>query len=232
VLCGLEPKPEGRRVLGSDVEGRGKGFELDIAGLSRLFRNNVKIGSRSEARSSLHKSMIETINSTFPHASGLVNYLKSNKMKFQVADAIAHKTQNDTAKRYKVNLWIYDKEIYFLHVHVMGKKCKILIPSLKLVHKWPNVLPEFKLDQEAIKFILRGADVMRPGIINVQECLSKFPFLKKYSPVAVGCKKNPYAFAVGFLQQDAETLRSAKKGVAITNLHYLDDFLWRGSTVP
>lgn len=41
--------------------------------------------------------------------------------------------------------------------------CRPIIPTLRLLHKYPNLLPRMQVDQGAIKFVLSGANVMCPG---------------------------------------------------------------------
>ena len=37
-------------------------------------------------------------------------------------------------------------------------------PALKLLHKYPDILPKIQVDRGAIKFVLKAADVMCPGM--------------------------------------------------------------------
>ena len=43
---------------------------------------------------------------------------------------------------------------------------EIVIPSLKLVHMMPSILPRTQIDKGGIKFILSGADIMCPGLTS------------------------------------------------------------------
>jgi PUA domain protein len=40
------------------------------------------------------------------------------------------------------------------------------IPALRLVHKYPRILPQVQVDRGAIKFILSGANIMCPGLTS------------------------------------------------------------------
>ncbi|OAF68135.1 Translation machinery-associated protein 20 [Intoshia linei] len=40
------------------------------------------------------------------------------------------------------------------------------IPSLKTIHKYPYILPKMQADDGAIDFILRGANIMCPGLTS------------------------------------------------------------------
>lgn len=39
-------------------------------------------------------------------------------------------------------------------------------PTLRLVHRFPNLLPRLQVDKGAIKFVLSGANIMSPGLTS------------------------------------------------------------------
>lgn len=43
-----------------------------------------------------------------------------------------------------------------------------VVPSLRTVHAYPTLYPKFTADTGAIKFLLKGANVMSPGLTNEQ----------------------------------------------------------------
>ncbi len=55
---------------------------------------------------------------------------------------------------------LVEKEYHFISVD------QITFPSLRLVHKYPNMYPKFQVDKGAIKFVLKGANVMCKGLTN------------------------------------------------------------------
>ena len=46
-----------------------------------------------------------------------------------------------------------------------------LIPTLRLLHRYPNILPKQTCDKGAIKFILSGSNVMCPGLTHEKAIL-------------------------------------------------------------
>src|SRR5258706_5618136 len=64
-----------------------------------------------------------------------------------------------------------------------------LIPCLKLVIK-NNFLKKIVVDMGAVKFVSSGADVMRPGIVSIDESI------KKGDLVAVVDQKNSVPLAI------------------------------------
>lgn len=43
-----------------------------------------------------------------------------------------------------------------------------VVPTLKTVHSYPTIYPKFVVDSGATRFILKGANVMAPGLTNEQ----------------------------------------------------------------
>lgn len=97
----------------------------------------------------------------------------------------------------------------------------------------PELLPKIVVHAPVSEFVLRGADVMLPGVVfTSQEELDE---LRKGELRCVYARGNPSPFAVGELLVDlAEIERTGKKGRALRLLHYVGDELWRMGprTVP
>lgn len=53
-----------------------------------------------------------------------------------------------------------DQEIHFMQIE------GFVVPSLRTLHSYPNLYPRFVADAGAIRFILKGANVMGPGLTN------------------------------------------------------------------
>jgi PUA domain protein len=51
------------------------------------------------------------------------------------------------------------------------------IPTLRLLHKFPEMMKKVQVDMGAIKFILSGADIMCPGLTSTGEGID--PVLEK-----------------------------------------------------
>ncbi|XP_039077387.1 malignant T-cell-amplified sequence 1 isoform X2 [Hyaena hyaena] len=100
-------------------------------------------------------------------------------------------------------------------------------PTLRLLHKYPFILPHQQVDKGAIKFVLSGANIMCPGLTS--------PGAKLY-PAAVGtivaimAKGKQHALCVGLTKMSAEDIEKVNKGIGIENIHYLNDGLWHMKT--
>lgn len=107
-----------------------------------------------------------------------------------------------------------NQEIWFFY-HV-GK----LVPTLKLLMK-ENFLKKIVVDMGAVKFMISGADVMRPGIKEIDDRIKKDDFV---SVIDINNKK---PLAVGIALFDADELQTMKTGRVIKNIHYVGDEIWR-----
>ncbi|ELT98231.1 hypothetical protein CAPTEDRAFT_8 [Capitella teleta] len=96
-------------------------------------------------------------------------------------------------------------------------------PSLKLLHKYPFLLPPMQVDRGAIKFILSGANIMCPGLTSPGAKMTKVP---AETVVAVMAEGKTTALAVGITKMASEDILSINKGIGIETIHYLNDGLW------
>ncbi|MBI2146788.1 DUF1947 domain-containing protein [Candidatus Woesearchaeota archaeon] len=94
------------------------------------------------------------------------------------------------------------------------------IPTLKFLQT-RDVLKKITVDMGAIKFIVNGADVMRPGIVAVEE------HIQKDEPVVIIDEKNKKAIAVGVALLDGAELLALKTGKVVKTIHYVGDALWK-----
>ena len=94
-----------------------------------------------------------------------------------------------------------------------------LLPTLQNLLR-RNFLKTVTIDMPAVKFIVNGADVMRPGIVACDE-------FKKDEIIAVIDEKNKKPLAVGKALFSSEEMKLMDKGKAVKNLHWIGDEMWR-----
>lgn len=82
-----------------------------------------------------------------------------------------------------------------------------------------DFLPRVVVDMGAIRFVCNGADIMAPGIEEVDE-------FNAGSIVAVRDVTHGKALAIGKSRKSSTEIISNKKGKVIQNLHYVGDKLW------
>ena len=113
---------------------------------------------------------------------------------------------------------------------ITGEGIKILkidddyLPFLsetKTLEKFPNVT----VDMGAVKFMCKGANLMRPGI-------KKFTEFEKDKLVCI-VEESQYKFlAVGKAIVSSSELEKMEKGEVIKNMHYISDNFWEtGKTI-
>nr|XP_018266809.1 translation machinery-associated protein 20 [Kwoniella dejecticola CBS 10117]OBR88967.1 translation machinery-associated protein 20 [Kwoniella dejecticola CBS 10117] len=87
------------------------------------------------------------------------------------------------------------------------------VPTLKLLHKYPDMLPHVQIDRGAIKFLLAGANMMAPGLLSAG---GKLPDnLPKDEIVAIHAEGKEHACGIGKLIASSEEIKKAGKGVAV-----------------
>ncbi|KAI8915956.1 PUA-like domain-containing protein, partial [Gorgonomyces haynaldii] len=100
----------------------------------------------------------------------------------------------------------------------------VLIPNLKLLLSQPEILPKIQVDQGAIKFLLRGSDVMCPGLTS-PGALMEQP-LEKGRLVQIRCEGKVHPVGIGRLLMSTDEIREINKGVGVQLFHYLGDELY------
>lgn len=94
------------------------------------------------------------------------------------------------------------------------------IPSLKALILGLVDLPKIVVDMGAVPYISRGADLMAPGVVEVDENI--FP----NELVVIVDENHRKPIAVGQALFSSEEIREIKKGKVAVNLHFVGDKLW------
>jgi len=107
---------------------------------------------------------------------------------------------------------------------IVGKGIKILkvndeyipfLSELQTLEKFPYVM----VDMGAVKFMCKGANVMRPGI-------KKYSEFQKDSIVCIIEESHHKFLAVGKTLVSSDEMSNMEKGEVIKNLHYISDKFW------
>tara|TARA_Y100000034_G_C6850797_1_gene385983 strand:+ start:449 stop:898 length:450 start_codon:yes stop_codon:yes gene_type:complete len=110
---------------------------------------------------------------------------------------------------------IYENEVYFFYYEDK------LIPSLKLLQK-NNFLPSITVDMGAIKFVVSGADIMRPGITKISN-------FEKNAIISIIDETHGKVLAVGIALLSSTDLEKEEKGKYIKNIHFIGDKIFNKS---
>ncbi len=113
---------------------------------------------------------------------------------------------------------------------IVGNGVKILktsndylpfLSEINLLEKFPYVM----VDMGAVKFMCKGANVMRPGIKNYNE-------FEKEKIVCIIEESQHKFIAVGKSLVSSSEIEKMEKGEVIKNLHYISDKFWEvGKTI-
>lgn len=95
-----------------------------------------------------------------------------------------------------------------------------IYPTLYALLNETVVIPKVTVDMGAIRFVINGADIMRPGVTSVEDGISNG------SIVAVVDERHGKPLAVGTSLMSSDELRAATKGKVIKSVHYINDHLW------
>jgi PUA-domain protein len=99
----------------------------------------------------------------------------------------------------------------------------LLVPHLRLIHSKPTMLRRVAVDMGAVRFVTNGADVMRPGIVEIDA------EIRQGELVAVVDAVHKKALAVGVALLATEEMRAATNGKVVKNLHWVGDRWWEAS---
>ena len=86
-----------------------------------------------------------------------------------------------------------------------------------------DVLPRVVVDMGAIRFVCNGADVMAPGIVEVDA-------FDEGSLVVIRDMSHGKALSIGLSLKSSAEIESNKKGKVIQNIHYVGDKLWENAS--
>ncbi len=95
-----------------------------------------------------------------------------------------------------------------------------LFPSLHALLKGMVSIPKIAVDMGAVRYVVNGADIMRPGITKIDDDIIE------NSVVAIVDERHGKPLAVGQAMMDSMSMREATKGKAVRSIHYVNDYLW------
>ena len=97
----------------------------------------------------------------------------------------------------------------------IGEDILPFLDDTAILEKFPFV----KVDMGAIKFVCKGANVMRPGI-------TKFSDFESGEIVCIIEESQNKFLAVGKAEISSKEANDARKGEVVKNMHYISDDFW------
>ena len=89
------------------------------------------------------------------------------------------------------------------------------LSEVQLLEKFPHVM----VDMGAIKFVCKGANVMKPGI-------TKLSTFENGDIICVVEESNNKFLSVGIAKVSSDDAKIANSGIVVENLHYISDKYW------
>lgn len=163
----------------------------------------TKTGLKASQEKKLKKEIIEAIPSIEP----LIDRIWPKKANFQIGKQKPHNI-----------IYFINNEPCFIQ-----PKDNPILPHIKLLHKYPMLLPSCQVDKGGIKHVISGANIMIPGMTSSG---GKLPEGTKNTIVAVYCEGKENALAIGRMEMSTEDMKAAGKGIGIQVLSYVGDDAW------
>ncbi|CAD7939534.1 unnamed protein product [Amoebophrya sp. A25] len=182
-----------------------------------MFRNYTpKEVQANKAKSSVERKIRDDVLETYPRLEPVIEEIWPKKG----GNVLLGKTKS------KIQMVIVDEEVIFFQPTDKSEKW---FPTLRVLHKYPSMMPKFQVDTGAIKFVLKGADIMCPGLTHpTGGAMEDVP---AGTCVQIVAENKENACAVGLTAMSAADIRSTNKGLGVLSMHCLNDCLWKEGTV-
>ncbi|GAB65652.1 hypothetical protein PCYB_071540 [Plasmodium cynomolgi strain B] len=182
-----------------------------------MFKSKIALGNKNFLGNKDRKKLAVTIKNTF------------NLDNDEQVDEILDKENTCICKVQKTKITIYlSKNIPVLFTI---KNC--IFPTVYTLWKFPHIIPCFVIYPPASEFLMKGADLMIPGICKEVDRVEE---LKDGSVWGVRVFNNPHLFAVGqcTVDYDSNNYFYDLKGKCLKVVHIFNDELWKlgSQTVP
>lgn len=95
-----------------------------------------------------------------------------------------------------------------------------IFPTLRGALVYPFPQRRVTVDTGAVSFVVNGADVMRPGIVDITDDILAG------HPLVIAEERHRKPIALGIAQMDAGEMKNRTSGKVIKNIHYVGDDIW------
>eukprot|EP00842_Homolaphlyctis_polyrhiza_P002311 jgi/Hompol1/3080/HPOL_001555-RA len=176
----------------------------------RKFNTKEDVAGQTQVKSSVQRAIRNKIIEQFPLLEPVIEELLPKKSPLFLVKCLD-----------RVNIVSVNNELLFFN-SFDGP----WFPSLYILHKYPSIMPSIQVDRGAIKFVLKAADIMCPGLTSPGGSLPETN-LPAETIVAIHAEGKEHAVAIGVLKMDTDQIKSVNKGIAVSNIHFLNDGLWK-----
>ncbi|GAB2211606.1 hypothetical protein Droror1_Dr00024930 [Drosera rotundifolia] len=184
---------------------------LSLRLLPKMFKRFTaeEVSAQNQVKASVQRKIRQSIVEEYPGLEPVLDDLLPKK-----APLIVAKCQNH------LNLVVVNNVPLFFNI-----RDGPYMPTLRLLHQYPNIMRKLQVDRGAIKFVFSGANIMCPGLTSPGGSLDDEVEVER--PVAIMAEGKQHALAIGFTKMSAKDIRAINKGIGVETLHYLNDGLWK-----
>ncbi|KAI7907225.1 malignant T cell-amplified sequence 1-like protein [Cokeromyces recurvatus] len=175
----------------------------------KKFNFSENIAGQSQLKSSVQRNIRAKLNELYPTIESVLEELMPKKTPIIQIKGHDH-----------INFLSVNGEILFFQ-HFDGP----FLPTLALLHKYPDMLPKLQVDRGAIKFVLSGANIMCPGLTSKGARMDVD--LPAGAVAAIMAEGKENALAIGLLKMSTQEIKMVNKGIGVENIHYLTDPLYK-----
>ena len=118
-----------------------------------------------------------------------------------------------------MTLYLIDEQLLFLEL-----RDQPIMPTLRLLHKYPKMMTHMQCDKGAIRHIFSGSNVMAPGLTSPGGRMEDVP---AGHPVAIMAEGKEHAMGVGLMLMSTKAIRDENKGIAIELVQFISDGMWK-----
>lgn len=126
---------------------------------------------------------------------------------------------------------VANKKPYYVIYFINNEPCFVqpkdgpIVPHIKLLHKYPFLLPTCQIDKGGIKHVMTGANIMIPGMTSKGGKLPPQGDIP-HNIVGILCEDKTNVIAIGQMQMSSKEMEEVGKGVGIEVLTYIGDEAW------
>lgn len=197
---------------------------------------SIQPAPKQKLKSSVQRSLRQALTTTFPLLTPHIDEVLPKKGSLESMKLPDRNT-----------LYVLDSEPLFFENGTGSHS--IVLPHLRLVHRFPQAFPTIRIDRGAIRFVLSGATLMAPGLTSAG---GRLPVeggpkgvvegkemeqgvddegrwsreLLKGEPVVIMAEGKDEACAVGILVAGTDEVKANGKGPVVEEAHYLGDGIW------
>lgn len=189
-----------------------------------MFKKDLTTSAKTKVKSSVARGVRTKVLETYPLLEPYIDALvpkKSQLDAIKLPDRVTLYVLCDASTNNQT------KPLFWQHMD------DPLVPHLRVVHMYPQCFKSLQIDRGAIRFVLSGAALMTPGMTSKGGKLptggEDDPEAEKGDVVVIKAEGKEELCMVGMLDVGTAEMKKTKKGIAISQGHYLGDGLWRMS---